>query len=90
MSLESRALHPLFAAEARGVDLSEPIDQPLIDAIWRASAEYAVVVFRHQRLDDTRLRDFAALDGRILLYDLNLHATRPQFVYSTNGGSATW
>ena len=63
MGLELRQLHPLFAAEATGVDLSGPIDGALIDAIWRAIDKYAVVVFREQRLDDTQLRDFAALFG---------------------------
>ncbi len=63
MTFELRRLHPLFAAEASGVDLSEPIDAALIDAIWRAIEEYAVVVFRDQRLDDSELRDFAALFG---------------------------
>ena len=60
MNLELRQLHPLFAAEAEGVDLSRPIDAAMVDAIWRAIDEYAVVVFRDQRLDDTQLRDFAA------------------------------
>ncbi len=63
MNLELRQLHPLFAAEAEGVDLSRPIDAAMVDAIWRAIDEYAVVVFRDQRLDDTQLRDFAALFG---------------------------
>jgi alpha-ketoglutarate-dependent 2,4-dichlorophenoxyacetate dioxygenase len=63
MGLELRQLHPLFAAEATGVDLSGPIDGTLVDAIWRAIDKYAVVVFREQRLDDTQLRDFAALFG---------------------------
>ena len=63
MGLELRQLHPLFAAEATGVDLSEPVDGALTDAIWRAIDKYAVAVFRGQRLDDTQLRDFAALFG---------------------------
>ena len=63
MGLELRQLHPLFAAEATGIDLSGPIDGALVDAIWRAIDKYAVVVFREQRLDDTQLRDFAALFG---------------------------
>jgi alpha-ketoglutarate-dependent 2,4-dichlorophenoxyacetate dioxygenase len=63
MPLELRQLHPLFAAEASGVDLSRPIDQATVDAIWRAIDQHAVVVFREQRLDDTQLRDFAALFG---------------------------
>ena len=63
MTLELRQLHPLFAAEARGADLSQPIDAPMVDAIWQAIDRYAVVVFRGQRLDDTQLRDFAARFG---------------------------
>ena len=63
MNLEVRQLHPLFAAEAGGVDLSRPIDTAMVDAIWQAIDEHAVVVFRDQRLDDTQLRDFAALFG---------------------------
>ncbi len=63
MALELRQLHPLFAAEMTGVDLSGTIDPAMVDAIWRAIDEHAVVVFRDQRLDDTQLRDFAALFG---------------------------
>ena len=63
MTLELRQLHPLFAAEANGVYLSQPVNADMIEAIWRAIDQYAVVVFRDQRLDDTRLRDFAALFG---------------------------
>jgi alpha-ketoglutarate-dependent 2,4-dichlorophenoxyacetate dioxygenase len=63
MSLELRPLHPLFAAEAGGVDLSASIGADTVAAIWRAIDEYAVVVFRGQRLDDTQLRDFAARFG---------------------------
>ncbi len=63
MGFELRQLHPLFAAEMTGVDLSGEIDGAMVDKIWRAIDEYAVVVFREQRLDDTQLRDFAALFG---------------------------
>ncbi len=63
MELELRQLHPLFAAEAAGVDLARPIDDAMVAAIWRAVDQYAVVVFRDQRLDDTQLRDFAARFG---------------------------
>jgi alpha-ketoglutarate-dependent 2,4-dichlorophenoxyacetate dioxygenase len=63
MSLELRQLDPLFAAEAAGIDLGRAIDPPTIDAIWRTIDEYAVLVFRDQRLDDAQLRDFAALFG---------------------------
>jgi alpha-ketoglutarate-dependent 2,4-dichlorophenoxyacetate dioxygenase len=63
MSLALRPLHPLFAVEASGVDLGGPIDPPMVEAIRRAIDDHAVLVFRDQRLDDTRLRDFARLFG---------------------------
>jgi alpha-ketoglutarate-dependent 2,4-dichlorophenoxyacetate dioxygenase len=63
MSLELRPLHPLFAAEITGADLSRPVDRGLVQEIWRAIDTYAVLVFRDQRLDDTALRDFAARFG---------------------------
>jgi alpha-ketoglutarate-dependent 2,4-dichlorophenoxyacetate dioxygenase len=63
MTIELRQIHPLFAAEARGVDLAQPVDAATVDAIRRAIDEYAVLVFRDQRLDDTQLRDFAARFG---------------------------
>jgi len=63
MTLELRQLHPLFAAEADGIDLARPIDSPVVDEIWQAIDRYAVLVFRGQRLDDTQLRDFAAWFG---------------------------
>jgi len=76
MTLELRQLHPLFAAEASGADLSQPIDAPMVDAIWRAIDEYAVVVFRGQRLDDTQLRDFAARFGPLEIGRAAANATR--------------
>jgi alpha-ketoglutarate-dependent 2,4-dichlorophenoxyacetate dioxygenase len=63
MSLELRPLHPLFAAEASGIDLSAALPAASIAAIRRAIDDYAVVVFRNQHLDDTALRDFAAQFG---------------------------
>jgi alpha-ketoglutarate-dependent 2,4-dichlorophenoxyacetate dioxygenase len=63
MCLGLQPLHSLFAAEAAGVDLSQSVGAEMVEAIWRAIDEYAVVVFRSQHLDDTRLRDFAALFG---------------------------
>jgi alpha-ketoglutarate-dependent 2,4-dichlorophenoxyacetate dioxygenase len=76
MSLELRQLHPLFAAEAKGVDLSRPVDAATVDAIWQAIDEYAVIVFRDQRLDDTQLRDFAARFGPLEIGRAAANATK--------------
>ncbi len=63
MNIEIRPVYPQFAAEVVGTDLAQPLDAVAVDAIWRAIDHYAVLVFRHQRLDDTQLRDFAARFG---------------------------
>jgi alpha-ketoglutarate-dependent 2,4-dichlorophenoxyacetate dioxygenase len=63
MAIELRALHPSFAAEVDGIDLSQPIDAGGVRAIWDAIDRYAVLVFHDQRLTDTQLRDFAARFG---------------------------
>ena len=63
MTIQLHPVLPRFAVEASGVDLSGPIDNDVVQAIWRAIDEYAVVVFHDQRLDDTQLRDFAARFG---------------------------
>jgi alpha-ketoglutarate-dependent 2,4-dichlorophenoxyacetate dioxygenase len=60
------AINPLgdrFAAEIGGIDLNRPLDEADVAAIWRASDEYSVLVFREQSLSDDQLRDFAAKFG---------------------------
>ncbi len=63
MSIECRPLHPLFAAEINGIDLSQPVDAETVRTIWDAIDRYAVLVFHDQRLSDAQLRDFAARFG---------------------------
>ena len=65
MGVEIRHIHPLFAAEVSGVVLGAPSDAAAVGAIWEAIDRYAVLVFRDQRLDDEKLRDFAANFGRL-------------------------
>src|SRR5215471_9927719 len=63
MSLTITPLHPLFAAQITGVDLSRPIDDNLRQAIERAMDTHAVGVLPGQRLDDDRQIAFARLYG---------------------------
>ena len=63
MPIELHNLHPLFVAEASGVDLGQPIDVETVRTIWDAIDRYAVLVFHDQRLTDVQLRDFAARFG---------------------------
>ena len=65
MAIEIRQVNPHFAAEIGGIDLSNSVDRPTVDAIWQAIDRYPVLVFRDQCLDDTQLRDFAANFGAL-------------------------
>jgi alpha-ketoglutarate-dependent 2,4-dichlorophenoxyacetate dioxygenase len=66
MGLEIRQLHPLFAAEIGGVDLSRPLDPATVAAIDAAMDRYAVLVFRGQALTQgeqvAMARQFGTLD----------------------------
>ena len=54
MHLVVRPLHPLFAAELRGLDLDRDIDLETQQAIEHAMDEYAVCVVPEQKFDDER------------------------------------
>jgi alpha-ketoglutarate-dependent 2,4-dichlorophenoxyacetate dioxygenase len=74
MSMELRPIGDRFAAEASGMDLSQPIGDNAIEAIWDAIDEFSVLVFRDQSLSDARLRDFAAMFGPL---EIGRAAARP-------------
>src|SRR5580704_11372062 len=63
MDLAVRPLHPLFAAEIRGVDLSRDIDRKTRHALAHAMDQYAVCVLPEQDLDDERQIGFSRLYG---------------------------
>ena len=67
MPLQLKPLHPLFAAEASGVDLKKPLDGVTIASIDAAMDRYAVLVFRGQPLDQAQQiaysRQFGPLDA---------------------------
>ncbi|MBI3375130.1 MAG: TauD/TfdA family dioxygenase [Betaproteobacteria bacterium] len=67
MTLALTPLHPLFAAEAGGVDLKKPLDAHAIGQIEAAMDRYALLVFRDQPLDQDEqvalARQFGPLDA---------------------------
>ena len=50
MTIELNPLHPVFVAEASGVDLTKPLDDKAIRDVNAAMNQYAVLVFRGQSL----------------------------------------
>jgi alpha-ketoglutarate-dependent 2,4-dichlorophenoxyacetate dioxygenase len=74
MTLTLQPLHPLFGAEASGVDLRKPLAPDSGRAIERAMDRYAVLVFRGQPLTQEEQLAFARSFGTL---DLGLKkATR--------------
>jgi alpha-ketoglutarate-dependent 2,4-dichlorophenoxyacetate dioxygenase len=66
MSLTFRKLHPTFAAEVSTVDLREAHDAATLEAIRAGMDEYAVLVFRDQKLGDADQLAFARrFDGEL-------------------------
>ncbi len=65
MTLDLHPLHPLFAAEASGVDLRDLPSAPLCAAIDAAMDQYGVVVLRDQQINDEQEMAFARALGRL-------------------------
>lgn len=74
MALVTRPLHPLFAAEASGVDLRLAPEVATVSGIEKAMDKYAVLVFRGQPLTEDEQVAFAGAFGKL---DIGLNkATR--------------
>jgi len=65
MSLELIPLHPVFGAEARGIDLTRKLSTEQVSAINAAMNRHAVLVFRQQPLSAQQQLDFTAHFGEI-------------------------
>jgi alpha-ketoglutarate-dependent 2,4-dichlorophenoxyacetate dioxygenase len=63
MSLQLKPLHPLFAAEATGIDLTQPVPPQDARAINAAMNQYAVLVWRGQPLTAQQQINFAKTFG---------------------------
>lgn len=58
--LKVRKLTTNVAALVEGVDLSRPLDAPVVDAIRRALLEHGVLFFREQELSDEQMGQFVS------------------------------
>jgi alpha-ketoglutarate-dependent 2,4-dichlorophenoxyacetate dioxygenase len=74
MALRFRPLHPLFAAEASGLDLRRPLERETVREIEAAMDEYAVLVWHDQPFTEAEQVAFARQFGPL---DLGLRKARP-------------
>jgi alpha-ketoglutarate-dependent 2,4-dichlorophenoxyacetate dioxygenase len=63
MALQLKPLHPVFAAEASGIDITQPLAPRHVAAINAGMNQYAVLVFRGQPLSMQQQLDFASAFG---------------------------
>jgi alpha-ketoglutarate-dependent 2,4-dichlorophenoxyacetate dioxygenase len=63
MALHCKPLHPVLAAEASGIDLTQPLSERDVQAINAGMNEHAVLVFRNQPLTAQQQIDFASAFG---------------------------
>lgn len=65
MTLKLQRLHPLFVAEAAGIDIGQPLRSDDVASIRAAMDTYAVLVWRDQKLTGQQQIDFAKYFGPI-------------------------
>jgi alpha-ketoglutarate-dependent 2,4-dichlorophenoxyacetate dioxygenase len=69
MSLTFRPLHPVFAAEVTGIDLTRPVSSDDTASIEAGMDEHAVLVFPGQPLTDQQQIDFTRTFGELEGYN---------------------
>jgi len=65
MPIAIRQLHPVFAGEVSGIDITGPVTPEDVAAIEAGMDKYAVLVFRDQRFTDEQQMAFGSNFGRI-------------------------
>lgn len=76
MVLSIRPLHPVFAAEAEGIDCRQPLDPETVAAVEQAMDEYAVLVFPGQDVSDAEQLAFTRHFGELEHYNTPGHIRR--------------
>ena len=82
MALTFKPLHPLFAAVASGLDLSQPLGAEEVRAIDAGMNQHAVLVFRNQALDEDQQIRFAKSLGPLDLGLLKLKRNPSRFKHA--------
>lgn len=84
--MEIRSLHPLFAAEAIGVDLSHPLDEAAFAALREAFEARSVLVIRDQDITPAQQVAFSRRFGDLEVHVLKqfLHPDAPEILLVSN------
>ena len=79
-------LHPLFAAEVRGLDLSRTMESSVLDDLREAFADFSVLVFRDQRVTDEQQIAFSGEFGDLETTKVGTPGSGSNLVVLTNIG----
>ncbi len=82
MALVFKPLHPLFAAVASGIDLTQPLSREQVGEIDAGMNQHAVLVFRNQTLDEDQQIRFAKSLGPLDLGLLKLKRNPSRFKHA--------
>jgi alpha-ketoglutarate-dependent 2,4-dichlorophenoxyacetate dioxygenase len=85
--IEVEPLHPLFAAEVRGLDLCRPIQDATLSQIKDAFARHSVLVFRDQNVTDEQQIAFSERFGSLERTKVGTPGAGSPLVILTNIGA---
>ncbi|MBO0748807.1 MAG: TauD/TfdA family dioxygenase, partial [Porphyrobacter sp.] len=75
--MQVNPLHPLFAAELVGADLTGAPDEALVRTVEDAMAQYGVVAIRGAYISDEQQKDFSRAFGPLEIPSRAPGAARP-------------
>jgi len=78
MTISLQPLHPVFAAEVSGIDITAPLSPREVAAIERGMDEYAVLVFRDAAWTDEQQMRFALSFGQLEGYKTGGHIMKQE------------
>lgn len=90
MGITVTSVRPRFVAEIGGLDLARPLTHTELDALWDASDEHAILVFRGQRLTDAQqiafTENFGTPERYVFSYSkqVKLRLERPEMADVSN------
>jgi taurine dioxygenase len=84
-TLSIRPLGVFVGAEVTGLDLTQPLDEPTVDALKRAHAEHGVLVFPRQRIGSEDLKRFGRCFGTLTVHPFSTStADAPELIVYDN------
>jgi len=84
-SLRIQRVGVFLGAEVTGLDLAQPLDQPVVDALKQAHAEHGVLVFPDQVISAEDLRRFGRYFGELSVHPFSTNAAdAPELIVYDN------